>query len=61
MHRHNQSESPVDKRFYWTFSVKYGLQIEKRKENIGICRNFIVIPFGIIHFFIVNLRHICFI
>ena len=45
----------------WTFSVKYGLQMEKRKENIGICGNFIKTVCGIISFFGVYLRHICFI
>ena len=47
--------------FSWTFSVNYGLQMEKCKENFGICGNFIIFVRGNIHFFIVYLRHICFI
>lgn len=61
MYRYNQSESPVEKRLCWTFSVKYGLQMKKRKENIGICGNFIKSACGIISFFELYLRHICFI
>ena len=41
------------------FSAKYGLQIEKRQGNNEIYGNFIEFTFGIILFFIVNLRHIC--
>ncbi len=35
--------------------------MEKCKENFGICGNFIIFVRGNIHFFIVYLRHICFI
>ncbi len=35
----------------WTFSVKYGLQMEKRKGNIGFGGKIIKIESGVIQFF----------